>query len=118
VAICLLVKGKESRPRIWSHFVGAAAVVFDKESIMNRHHILLCFVILLLFSSRASASVFGDVSGTVTVTAESGGFSKSSLALIVLSDRSTVLRVQLKIAPVSQRVEVRASSGHVGSDLP
>ena len=129
---------------------------------MNRHHILLGFVILLLFTSRASASVFGDVSGTVidpqqspiaaakitllsrssaysqtsqtddagqfsfravpigeyTVTVESGGFSKSTLALIVLSDRATVLRVQLKIAPVTQQVEVRTTPGQVGSDSP
>src|SRR5258708_9947857 len=54
--------------------------------------------------------------GEYTVTVESGGFSKSTLALIVLSDRTTVLRVQLTIAPVSQQVEVRTTPGQVGSD--
>ena len=54
--------------------------------------------------------------GEYTVTVESGGFSKSALALVVFSDRSTVLSVQLKIAPVSQRVEVRAQQGQVDSD--
>jgi outer membrane receptor protein involved in Fe transport len=56
--------------------------------------------------------------GEYTVTVESGGFSKSTLALIVLSDRATVLRVQVKIAPVSQQVEIRTSPGQVGSDSP
>ena len=56
--------------------------------------------------------------GEYTVTVESSGFSKSTLALIVLSDRTTVLRVQLKIAPVSQQVEVRATPGQVDSDSP
>ena len=129
---------------------------------MNRHHILLGLVILLLFKSSALASAFGDVSGTVidpqqrpvafakvtllsrsssfsqtsqtdgagqfsfravpigeySVTVESGGFSKFALALTILSDRTTVLRVQLKIAPVSQQVEVKATPGRVDSDSP
>lgn len=53
--------------------------------------------------------------GEYTVTVESGGFSKSTLALIVLSDRTTALSVQLKIAPVSQQVEVRTTLGQVES---
>jgi len=56
--------------------------------------------------------------GEYTVTVESSGFSKSTLALIVLSDRTTVLRIQLKIAPISQQVEVRAAPGRVDSDSP
>jgi hypothetical protein len=56
--------------------------------------------------------------GEYTVAVESGGFSKSTLALTVFSDRTTVLRVQLKIAPVSQEVEVRVAPGQVGSDSP
>ena len=56
--------------------------------------------------------------GEYTVTVESGGFSKSTLALIVLSDRAPVLRVQLTIAPVSQQVEVRTTPGQVGSNSP
>src|SRR5262245_48896927 len=134
----------------------------NQESIMKPHHLLLCFVIVLLCTSRATASVFGDVSGTVidpqqqsitsatvtlvartsaysqttqtdgaghflfrsvpvgdyTVSVESGGFSKSSWVLTVLSDRTTVLRLQLRIAPVSQKVEVRATPGGVDSDSP
>src|SRR5258708_6076241 len=54
--------------------------------------------------------------GEYVVTVESGGFSKSTLALIVLSDRTTALSVQLKIAPVSQLVEVRTTQGQVESD--
>jgi hypothetical protein len=127
---------------------------------MNRNHIILSLVILLCLISKASASVFGDVSGTVvdpqqrpiasaritlqarssafsrtsqtngegqfsfravpigeyTITVESAGFSKFILALTALSDRTTVLRVQLKIAPVSQQVEVRAGPGRVDSE--
>ena len=56
--------------------------------------------------------------GEYTVTVESSGFSKSQSAVIVLSDRTTVLRLQLKIAPVSQQVEVKAAPGQVGSDSP
>ena len=56
--------------------------------------------------------------GEYTVTVELSGFSKSTLALIVLSDRATVLRLQLKIAPVSQQVEVRGTPGRVDSDSP
>src|SRR5882762_1498604 len=53
--------------------------------------------------------------GEYTVTVESSGFSKSTLALIVLSDRATVLHLQLRIAPVSQQVEVRSDPGRVDS---
>jgi len=129
---------------------------------VKRHYILLSLAIALLLASRASASVFGDVSGSVvdpqqqsitgatvtlvartsaysqttqtdgaghflfrsvpvgeySVSVESGGFSKSSWVLTVLSDRTTVLRLQLRIAPVSQQVEVRAAAGGVDSDSP
>jgi TonB dependent receptor/Carboxypeptidase regulatory-like domain/TonB-dependent Receptor Plug Domain len=53
--------------------------------------------------------------GEYTVSVEAGGFSKSTLALVVLSDRTTALSVQLKIAPVSQQVEVRTTPGQVDS---
>jgi outer membrane receptor protein involved in Fe transport len=56
--------------------------------------------------------------GEYTITVESGGFGPSTLPLTVLSDRTTVLRVQLKITPVSQQVEVRATPGRVDSDSP
>src|SRR5262245_25368016 len=129
---------------------------------MKRHHFLLCFVIVLFCASRATASVYGDVSGTVidpqqqsiagatitllarssaysettqtdgaghflvrsvpvgeyTVSVESSGFSKSSLAVTVLSDRTTVVRLQMTIAPVSLSVNVRATPGRVDSESP
>ena len=56
--------------------------------------------------------------GEYKVTVESGGFSTIASALTVLSDRTTVIRLQLKIAPVSQQVEVRATPGRVNSDSP
>jgi hypothetical protein len=124
------------------------------------HTISSCVLLLLCCAVTVSASVFGDVSGTVidpqqnpiaaakitllsrsssysqagqtdgvgsfsfravpigeyTVAVESSGFSKSTLALTVLSDRTTLLRVQLKIAPVSQQVEVRTPPGQVDSN--
>jgi hypothetical protein len=54
--------------------------------------------------------------GEYNVMIESSGFSKSTLALIVLFDQTTVLRLELKIAPVSQQVEVRGEPGRVDSD--
>src|ERR1700682_5237787 len=124
------------------------------------HTISSCVLLLLCCAVTVSASVFGDVSGTVidpqqnpiaaakitllsrsssysqagqtdgvgsfsfravpigeyTVAVESSGFSKSTLALTVLSDRTTVLREQLKIAPVSQQVEIRTPPGQVDSN--
>jgi hypothetical protein len=121
-----------------------------------------CLLLFVCCAFPVSASVFGDVRGTVfdpqqravtqarvilasrtsslsrtadtngdgefsfrsvpigeyTVTVESSGFSKSESAVIVLSDRTTVLRLQLKIAPVSQQVEVRTTRGEVGPDSP
>ena len=56
--------------------------------------------------------------GEYTVTVESSGFSRSESAVVVLSDRTTVLRLQLKIAPLSQQVEVKAGPGRVNSDSP
>jgi hypothetical protein len=127
---------------------------------MNRHHSLMCLVILMLCTIRASASVFGDVKGNVvdpqhlaitaarvsllstsssfsrttdtdsvgefsfravpigeyTVAVESSGFSKSTLVVVVLSDRTTAVRVELGITPVSQKVEVKDEPGSVDSD--
>ncbi|HXM35337.1 MAG TPA: carboxypeptidase regulatory-like domain-containing protein, partial [Pyrinomonadaceae bacterium] len=73
------------------------------------------------FSRATDTDVAGEFSfravpiGEYTVTVESGSFSKSTLALVVLSDRTTVLRVMLTIAPVSQQVEVRGEPGRVDS---
>src|SRR6266404_3903647 len=73
------------------------------------------------FSQTTQTDSAGDFSfralpiGEYTVTVESAGFSKFILALIVLSDRTTELRVQLKIGPVSQQVEIRTTPGQVES---
>ena len=119
-----------------------------------------CVLLLLCLVQTVSASVFGEVRGTVldpqqrpivgakitllsrsssfvqstdtdgageftfrtvpigeyTVTMESTGFSKSTLMLVVLSDRTTVLRQQLKIGEISQQVEVAASPSDLRSE--
>src|SRR6267142_1118291 len=52
-----------SRLRSRQHYI-----VFSIQrrcSIMNRNHLLLCLVILVLSTTNVSASVFGDVRGTV-----------------------------------------------------
>jgi outer membrane receptor protein involved in Fe transport len=125
--------------------------------MINRSHFLVCLAILVLSTTNATASVFGDVNGKVidpqaraiaaakvtlrsnsssvsrttdtdaagefsfravpigeyTVTVESGSFSKSTLGVIVLSDRTTVMRVMLKIGIVAEQVEVRSEPGLV-----
>src|ERR1043166_3979851 len=74
------------------------------------------------WSKTTQTSSVGDFAfravpiGEYRVTGESGGFSTSTLGLTVLSDRTTVINLQLKIAPLSQRVEVRATAGQVNSD--
>jgi outer membrane receptor protein involved in Fe transport len=76
------------------------------------------------FSKTTQTDAVGDFSfravpiGEYTITIESSGFSKSSLALTIFSDHTSVLRVQLKIPTVSEQVEVRTTGGQVGSDSP
>ena len=73
------------------------------------------------FSRTATTDGAGEFSfrsvpiGEYTVIVESNGFSQSLLALTVLSDRATVVRVLMKIAPVSQQVEIRSAAGRVDS---
>ena len=73
------------------------------------------------FSQTATTNGAGEFSfrsvpiGEYTVIVESSGFSQSSLALTILSDRATVVRVPMKIAPVSQQVEIRSAAGRVDS---
>jgi outer membrane receptor for ferrienterochelin and colicin len=55
--------------------------------------------------------------GEYTVAVESRGFSNAALDLVILSDRATVLRVQLKIAPLAQEVTVTMAS-QTSSDSP
>lgn len=56
--------------------------------------------------------------GEYTVVIESIGFSSATQAIVVLSDRTTVLREQLKIAPISQRIEVKITPEQSSSDSP
>jgi len=76
------------------------------------------------FSRTTITDVAGEFSfravpvGEYTVNVESSGFSKSTLAVTVLSDRTSTLSVPLKIAPVSQQVEVNAIPGEVRSESP
>jgi outer membrane cobalamin receptor len=129
---------------------------------MNRKYFPVVILLVLICTPRASASVFGDVRGTVadpqqrpvagatillssrsssfsqttqtdgvgnfsfrtvpigeyTITAESSGFSKSTQTVTILSDSTTVLRLLLNIALVSQRVDVPITPGAVGTDSP
>jgi len=130
---------------------------------MNRIHIsAYSLLLLILCAANASASVFGDVRGTVidpqqrpiagakvtlaskssslsktaltdsdgeftfrtvpvgeyTISAESSGFSNTALTVSVLSDRVTAVRIDLKIAPVTQQVKVVAAPGRVDSGSP
>jgi hypothetical protein len=56
--------------------------------------------------------------GEYSVTAESNGFAKFVVEVTVLSDRTTVLRAQLKIAGLSQQVIVNASPRTVDANAP
>src|SRR5690242_12903536 len=76
------------------------------------------------FSRTTITDVAGEFSfravpvGEYTVNVESSGFSKSTLAVTVLSDRTSTLSVPLKIASVSQQVEVNVIPGEVRSESP
>jgi len=54
--------------------------------------------------------------GEYTVTVETSGFAKSTTVVTILSDRATVVAVQLRIAPVSQQVTITSSPGRVDSN--
>jgi TonB dependent receptor/Carboxypeptidase regulatory-like domain/TonB-dependent Receptor Plug Domain len=73
------------------------------------------------FSRTTDTDGAGDFSfrtvpiGNYTLTVAAGNFSKSTLGIVVLSDRTTAVRVMLKIAPMSQQVEVRGETGQADS---
>src|SRR2546430_14701356 len=56
--------------------------------------------------------------GEYNVTVESSGFSKVERAVTVVSDSAPVLQFILEIAPVTQRIEVIATTDTLGSDSP
>ncbi|HYX29272.1 MAG TPA: TonB-dependent receptor [Pyrinomonadaceae bacterium] len=73
------------------------------------------------FSHTVNTDTAGEFSfrsvpiGEYVVTVEANGFSRASLTVTVLSDRTTVVRMPLKIAPVSQQVQVKAENS-ISSD--
>ncbi|HJX92525.1 MAG TPA: TonB-dependent receptor [Pyrinomonadaceae bacterium] len=106
-----------------------AAVFGDvRGSVLDPHQHPIAAAKITLLSRSSSFSLTSQTDGVgnfsfravpigeYMVTVESGGFSKFTLAVTVLSDRTTALSVQLKIAPVSQQVEVRGGPGAVDSD--
>jgi len=109
---------------------GARATIFGdvRGTVVDQqqHPIVGAKITLRSQSSSFSRAVDSDTSGEFsfrsvpigeyTVTVESSGFAKNTQALIVLSDQTTTLHVQLKIATLSQRVDVVVSPGDVNSD--
>lgn len=76
------------------------------------------------FAQTSQTDAAGDFAfrtvplGEYTVTVESKGFSKIERAVTVVSDSAPVLQFILEVAPVTQRVEVIATTDSLGSDSP
>ncbi len=104
-----------------SAFGEVRVTVFDPQQSTIAGAKITLHSISSSFSQTAKTDSAGEFSfrsvpiGEYTLKVEANGFSQSSLALTVLSDRTSVVRVQLKIAPVSQQVEVRSQAGRVDS---
>jgi TonB-dependent receptor-like protein/carboxypeptidase family protein len=124
IILCLIV--------IVTSFISVRASVFgDVKGVVldpQQHAIAGAKITVASRSSSFSRTTITDVAGEFsfravpvgeyTVNVESSGFSKSTLAVTVLSDRTSTLSVPLKIAPVSQQVEVNAIPGEVRSESP
>lgn len=124
IILCLIV--------IVTSFISVRASVFgDVKGVVldpQQHAIAGARITVASRSSSFSRTTITDVAGEFsfravpvgeyTVNVESSGFSKSTLAVTVLSDRTSTLSVPLKIAPVSQQVEVNAIPGEVRSESP
>ena len=109
---------------------GARATIFGdvRGTVVDQqqHPIVGAKITLRSQSSSFSRAVDSDTGGEFsfrsvpigeyTLTVESNGFAKSTQALIVLSDQTTTLRLQLKIATVSQRVDIVASWADVNTN--
>jgi hypothetical protein len=74
------------------------------------------------FSQTTNSDNHGEFSfrevpiGEYTVSADSNGFKKAFLNVVVFSDRATIISLALTIAPVSQQVQVVSRPGAVNSD--
>ena len=124
IFLCLIV--------IVTSFISVRASVFGdvKGAVLDPQQRAIARAKITLASHSSSVSrvtvtdVVGEFSfravpvGEYTVNVESSGFSKVTLAVIVLSDRTTTVTVHLKIAPISQQVEVNAKPGEVRSESP
>jgi outer membrane receptor for ferrienterochelin and colicin len=112
--ILILLCAAETRASVFGDIKG---LVVDQQ----QHALIGAQVVLQAQTSSYSRTVKSDTAGAFffrtvpigeyIVTVESNGFAKLAQAVIVLSDRTTVLRFQLKIAPVSQTVQVTAVRG-------
>ena len=112
--ILILLCAAETRASVFGDIQG---LVVDQQ----QHALIGAQVVLQAQTSSYSKTVKSDTAGAFffrtvpigeyIVTVESNGFAKLAQAVIVLSDRTTVLRFQLKIAPVSQTVQVTAVRG-------
>ncbi|HEX6716823.1 MAG TPA: TonB-dependent receptor [Pyrinomonadaceae bacterium] len=110
-------------------FISARASIFGdvKGNVLDpqQHPIAAAKVMLQSRSSSFSRSTGTDGAGEFSfrgvpigeysITIDSRGFAKWTVAITVLSDRATVLHAQLTIAPVSQQVTVTASPGRIDS---
>src|ERR1700716_2124642 len=112
--ILILLCAAETRASVFGDIQG---LVVDQQ----QHALTGAQVVLRAQTSSYSQAVKTDSAGAFSfravpigeylVTVESNGFARFEQSVIVLSDRTTVLRVQLKIAPVSQTVQVTAVRG-------
>ena len=112
--ILILLCAAETKASVFGDIQG---LVVDQQ----QHALIGAQVVLQAQTSSYSKTVKSDTAGAFSfrtvpigeyiVTVESNGFAKLAQAVIVLSDRTIVLRFQLKIAPVSQTVQVTAVRG-------
>ncbi len=112
--ILILLCAAETRASVFGEIQG---LVVDQQ----QHALIGAQVVLQAQTSSYSKTVKSDTAGAFffrtvpigeyIVTVESNGFARLAQAVIVLSDRTTVLRFQMKIAPVSQTVQVTAVRG-------
>jgi len=112
--ILILLCAAETKASVFGEIQG---LVVDQQ----QHALIGAQVVLQARTSSYSKTVKSDTAGAFLfrtvpigeyiVTAESSGFARLAQTVIVLSDRTTVLRFQLKIAPVSQTVQVTAVRG-------
>jgi len=120
--ILILLCAAETRASVFGDIQGL--VVDQQQHVLTGAKVLLraktsSYSQALKTDSAGAFSFRAVPIGEYLVTVESSGFASFAQAVIVLSDRTTVLRFQLKIAPVSQTVQVTAVRGdEVGPNSP